>query len=922
MKTILKNAFAFAAIVCFITAAVQAQPKPAAPVKVTSVEGITEYKLGNGMKVLLFPDPSKATITVNVTYLVGSASEGYGETGMAHLLEHMVFKGSTNHKNIPQELTAHGARPNGTTWFDRTNYFETFASTDENLKWALDMEADRMVNSFIAKKDLETEFSVVRNEFEMGENYPAAVLEERVMSTAFLWHNYGKSTIGSKEDIERVPIENLQAFYKKYYQPDNAVLTIAGKFDEAKTLDLVNNYFGVLPKPTRVLQPAYTVEPTQDGERYVELKRVGDVQLVATGYHIPSGVHPDYASIAVLTDILSNEPSGRLYKALVESKKASSIYAYAYSLKDPGYLYITAEVLKEKSLDDTKKTMITLLDGLKNTPVTKEEVDRAKNKLLKNFELAYNNSDRVGITLSEYISKGDWRLWFIYRDNLEKVTADDVNRVIASYMKPSNRTVGVFIPDAAPDRAIIPAAPDVASLVKDYKGKQTLAAAEAFDPSCSSIEKRTKTGTIAGGCEYALLTKTTRGGNVNVQITLRIGTEASLQNKATLLSLTASMLNKGTKTKTRQQINDEFDKLKANVSIFSSGQGVVVTIQTMKENLPGVLKLTTEILRQPSFPADEFDKLIQEELAGIEQQKSEPQALASIRFERIMNPYPKTDFRYVMMPDEQAEAMKAVKMEDLKKFYADFYHSANATASVVGDFDEAAVVKELTTMLENWKAPMIYTRAKDMYFNIPAQNEKINTPDKTNAMMMAGYNLELRDDDSDYPALIMANYMLGGGFLNSRLAVRIRQKEGISYGVGSWIAADPIDKSGAFGSYAIYNPDNADKLIAAYKEEINKVLTEGFTADELKDARNGYLQSQNVNRAQDRALTGKLSSNLFLNRTMKWDEDQEKAISGITVEQVNAAVKKWIKPENITFVQAGDFEKKKTETEKADKTTK
>src|SRR5687768_7015208 len=181
---------------------------------VTSVEGIDEYRLDNGLRLLLFPDKSKETTTVNATYLVGSRHEGLGETGMAHLLEHMLFKGSPKHPDVPDELTTHGSRPNGSTWYDRTNYFETFAASDENLAWALDLEADRMVNAFVAKKDLDSEMTVVRNEFEMGENYPQGVLMERVISTMYLWHNYGKSTIGSRADIERVPIENLQAFYR------------------------------------------------------------------------------------------------------------------------------------------------------------------------------------------------------------------------------------------------------------------------------------------------------------------------------------------------------------------------------------------------------------------------------------------------------------------------------------------------------------------------------------------------------------------------------------------------------------------------------------------------------------------------------------------------------------------------------------
>ncbi|MCB0848215.1 MAG: insulinase family protein, partial [Bacteroidetes bacterium] len=215
-----------------------------------------------------------------------------------------------------------------------------------------------------------------RNEFERGENDPGSVLMERVISTAYLWHNYGKSTIGSKEDIERVPIENLKAFYKKYYQPDNAVLTIAGKIDEPKALQLVNEYFGVIPKPERKLQETFTVEPTQDGERSVVLRRVGDVQMAACGYHIPSGSSPDYAAVEVLVEALTNEPAGRLYKALIETKKASSTYGYAFQLKDPGFAYFAAEVLKDKSVDTVMNTMTNLFDNLSKNPFTKEEVDR------------------------------------------------------------------------------------------------------------------------------------------------------------------------------------------------------------------------------------------------------------------------------------------------------------------------------------------------------------------------------------------------------------------------------------------------------------------------------------------------------------------------------------------------------------------
>src|SRR5690349_1585177 len=285
-------------------------------VKVTSVEGITEYRLQNGLRVLLFPDSSKPTATVNVTYLVGSKHEKYGETGMAHLLEHLVFKGTQKRTDIWKELKDHGAEFNGSTWYERTNYFETFPATDENLRWALDMEADRMVNSRISAKDLASEMTVVRNEFESGENSPFRVLLQRAMATAYTWHAYGKNTIGSLSDIEHVPIENLQAFYRKYYQPDNAVMVIAGKFDEAKTLGWIKEFFGSIPRPSRKLEQLYTAEPVQDGERTTTVRRVGDVQMIDIVYHVPPGTHPDFPAVEVLGSILADTPSGRLYKAL------------------------------------------------------------------------------------------------------------------------------------------------------------------------------------------------------------------------------------------------------------------------------------------------------------------------------------------------------------------------------------------------------------------------------------------------------------------------------------------------------------------------------------------------------------------------------------------------------------------------------
>ena len=750
-----------------------------AQTKVTSVEGITEYRLDNGMAVLLFPDSSKPTVTVNVTYMVGSRHEGYGETGMAHLLEHMVFKGTTHRGDIKVELRNHAADYNGSTWYDRTNYFETLPATDENVRYALDMEADRMINSRVSREDLDKEMTVVRSEFEMGENSPTRVLQERVLSTAYLWHGYGRSTIGSRADIEHVPIDRLQAFYRNYYQPDNAMLVVAGKFDETKTLAWAKEIFGAIPKPSRKLSPTYTEEPTQDGEREVVLRRVGEMQALSVAYHIPAGSHPDFAAIEVLDAILSEVPSGRLYKALVESKKAIAVSSNPYQLHDPGVEVVQAQVRKDASLDDVEKTALSVLDGIVKEPPTKDEVDRARTRLLKNIDLELNDSQRVSIVLSEWASMGDWRLLFLDRDRIRKVTPEDVARVAKLYLKHDNRTIGRFIPTAQPDRSEIPATPDVSAMVKDYKGDAAVEAGEVFDPSPANIDARTIRVTLPGGMKLALLPKKNRGGTVAAALTFHYGDEKSVFGKEAAAGLAGAMLMRGTQKHTRQQLQDELDKLKAQMGTFASMTSAGLSINTIRTGLAGALRLAGEVLREPAFPESEFEQMRQSTIGRIESQRSEPQALAINAMNRYLSPYPPGDPRAISTFDESVDAYKKVTLADVKKFYADFFGASNAELAMVGDFDAAEVQKIAAEFLGNWKSPSPYTIVKRTWKKLETVNRMIETPDKANAFFAAGVTAEIGDSDPDYPALLFANTMIGGGS-QARLPRRIRDKDGLS----------------------------------------------------------------------------------------------------------------------------------------------
>lgn len=883
-----------------------ASAAPAPPIKLHTVEGITEYRLANGLRVLLFPDSSASQITVNLTYLVGSRHEGYGETGMAHLLEHLMFKGSKKHKNTAQELAEHGARANGTTSFDRTNYYETFNATDANLKWALSLEADRMVNSFIAKKDLDSEMTVVRNEFESGENSPGSVLFERVLEMAYIWHNYANPTIGARSDIEKVPIERLQAFYRKYYQPDNAILVVAGKIDEKKTLGLIQQYFAPIPAPKRKLFPTYTEEPTQDGERQVNLRRVGDVQLAMAVYHIPAGSHKDFAPCDVLGEILSDTPSGRLYKALVPTNLAVGVSGGAFQLREPGLLVFDAEVAKDGDLQKASDEMIKTVEAAGANLPTAEEMERARTSLLKGIDLTLNASDKLALELSEWAAMGDWRLFFLHRDRLEKVTAEEVQRVAQTYLKSSNRTVGWFLPTPAPERAVVPWVKNPAAAVQNYKGRPPVAAGEVFDSSPQNIEKRTQRSTI-GGLKVAMLPKKTRGETVQLALMLEFGSLDKVRGRSTAADFAGSMLLRGTTKLSREQIADELDRLKTRMSVSGGADHVVVRIDTRKSSLVPALRLMAQVLREPAFSESEFELMRKSSLAALDDSRNDPESLAAIVLARHLSPYPKGHPSYVETVEETEAEIKGATLAQVKGFYQDFYGASNGQLSVVGEFDPAEVTKLVTELLADWKSPQPYARIPSEYFEVGPLVQTIVVKDKANAVVTGGENLKLQDDNPDYPALVLGNYILGGGFLNSRLATRIRQKEGLSYSVGSSLSAGAQDPAGEFSVDAISAPQNAAKVEKAIREELEKALKGGFTADEVEKAKSGYLQSRAGSRAKDSSLVSVLLSRLYLGRTMEWDIQWEERIRALTPEQLRQALARHIDLARLSIIKAGDL---------------
>jgi zinc protease len=880
--------------------------------KGVTIEGITEYQLSNGCKFLLFPDPASSKVTVNMTVLVGSRHEGYGETGMAHLLEHMLFKGSKKFPFIDKSLQAHGAtNANANTGQDRTCYFESMPATDDNLEFGIKLEADRLVNSFIRREDLVKEMTVVRNEFEMYENSPEMILSQRMAAVAFEWHNYGKAIIGNRSDIERVPIENLQAFYRTYYQPDNIVVVVAGKFEEAKAVKLMVDHFGAIAAPTRKLRNTYTEEPTQDGERIVVLRRIGKIAVTGADYHIPAAAHADNAAIEVLSHVLGDAPSGRLYKALVEKKLATSVVASATQGYDPAILEIGASVAENVTPEKVRDVMLDVAENIAANPPTAEEVDRAKQRYLSARERAMTNSQTIALELSDWAAVGDWRLMFIFRDRIAKVTPADVSRVAAKYLQGTNRTVGIFYPTTDIARATIPPTPEIANLVKDYKGGKALAEGEHFDPTPENLEKRTKRFTLPGGIKVALLPKKTRGEAVSGQMALHFGNAQSLAGSTAAVDYIGAMLTRGTKSHTREQIKDELDRLKSSLGVSSSLGSVSVSLTSKRAQLPQVLELLREILREPTFPEKEFEILKSSVKQSILEAMADPEALAELSLKRQLAPYSKDNVLYVPTYAEELDRLEKLTLADVRRIYQDQVGAQVGEIALVGDFDPAVVTHQLEAIFADWKTSVPYERIQHKVFTgIKAKRETIDTPDKENAIYIAGMTFAMRDSDPDYPAMAMGNYILGGSGFTSRLMERLRQKEGWSYGAGSVLHADAQDSYAVFMAYAQCNPKVIEPLDKGAIEEMSRILKDGVTADELAAAKKGYLEAMKVARGSDASLAGMLRGGIHVGRTFEYTAQMQAKIAALTIKDVNQALAAHLDPGKLVIVRAGDFKKK------------
>jgi len=876
----------------------------AAPEKVVTVEGISEYRLDNGLRVLLGPDSARPMVTMNLVYQVGSRHEGPGEAGMAHLLEHMLFKGTEAHPDPKQEFSRRGMRWNGTTSYDRTNYYAQFTPGREDQQWLLGWFADTMNNLRITAEQLDGERPVVRNEMQSSENRPQRILYQQLMSAAYEFHPYGRTVIGTETDLAHVQPAQLEDFYHRYYRPDNAVLIITGQFDEQQVLADIADAFAGVAQPKAPIADAYTLDRAQQGEREVHLRRAGGVPLMYVGYHMPAGAAREAVAMAALALMLTRQPDGPLYEALVKTGIAVSVYGYPVSLQDPGLVQFGATLADESRREEAWRIMRTLLES--ELPLTAESLARTQQDFANSRREVLESPESLGLALTEAVALGDWRLFFAQGDWMQDLTLEDVRSVGRSYLVRDNRTLAWYVPTEDTRRAPQPGRVDIARLLADHPWRQQEAFEADFALTPQTIAARTLTGKTSGGLDYALLPRRTKGDRVSVVLRLQWGDLASLSGRWTDADMLERMMQSGTRNLPLQQFEDRLRKLDARMDLSADETGAWLSLQVTRENLDAALSLAAQALKEPAFPADVYEERKRRLIASIESSRDQPESLVADLLRRAGRAYPKTDPRHHRPPEELIADLRAHTLERLEAFYREFAGASHGQFTVVGDIDPQAMKAWLDTTLGNWKSAQPYQRIERPFHPLPAERHFVSVTDKPNAVYLQTLAIEMSEDDPQYPALALALRLFGGD-AGSRVSKRLREQDGLTYGAYATLNADRKVRHGAISVRAIHAPADLPRIEAALQEEVARVHQDGFTQEELDAVRQAWAQRRALVLGDESNVASILASNLYWDDTMQRWVDFDEKIRTTTLAQVNEAFRKYVRPDQALVLGAGEY---------------
>jgi zinc protease len=906
---------------------VSAQKNPDKFKKIKELGGIEEYLYqANGMSILLLQDNASPVATVQIVYRVGSKHEVLGNTGSTHLLEHLMFKGTPtfNKKSgssITDVLQNTGAQMNATTWYDRTNYFETLPS--DKIGLALQIEADRMRNSLLLKEDKEAEMTVVRNEFERGENNPNSLLDKEIWAAAYIAHPYHHSTIGWKSDIEKAPIEVLRNFYNTYYWPDNATLTIIGDFKKENVFELIETYFGKISKAPNVMPQPYTEEPQQYGPRKIVIKKTGELGVVNKSYKIPGALHEDLPALNILAEIIGSGASAILSKTFVDSRMGIYAYANATNFKEVGLFTIGVGFPTTTKHEDIDLKINEVVAQIQKEGVTQEEVNRVVAKISAQTILARDGSGVIASQLTNAIAAGDWTNYINGVDRLKKVTPDDVLRVAQKYLVEDQSTTGYFIPKQAgsneaqqkvnPTNFMVENGPfyyrhpehndtdynTENGSYKEPKSTEILSLLNAIEKTSSNY-KREKVAGID-----VVSVKTSAKDFVTVAASISLGNFVNETKNPMISSLTASMLSKGTTLNDKFKFSEKLQKLGVNLNVNASTSKINIGFKCLKKDLDQVIVLLAEELRNPLFDAKEFENLKQQFTGNIQQSLNDPGERGEIALSQAI--YTKGNPNYSLSIEEDLANVKNATLEEVKAFHKKYFGTASMHLVIVGDTEGDNLNASLKKSFKNWNNGVNESLKFDDTEKVPSKTEIVSIPEKPSAELYIGQYTGLKRADADYIPFFIANYTLGAGFAG-RLMQTVRDNDGLTYSISSGLGGN-ITTGGYWYVNASFNPTLFQKGLDATMVQVNKWVKEGITTEELENKKTNLVGSFKVGMATTNGMASTILN--FIERGLEpsYIEQYPKDIQKVTLKEVNDAIKKYIQLDKMIIVKSGSLDK-------------
>ncbi|SHM06979.1 M16 family metallopeptidase [Flavobacterium saccharophilum] len=914
----------------FFCAMVTAQKSNPNFSKVKVLGGFEEYLYQpNGMNVLLLQDNASPVVTVQIVYRVGSKNEVLGNTGSTHLLEHLMFKGTpTFNKNkgttITDVLQNTGAQLNATTWYDRTNYYETLPS--DKIALAMQIEADRMRNSLLLKEDKEAEMTVVRNEFERGENDPNSLLDKEIWATAYIAHPYHHSTIGWKSDIEKAPIEVLRNFYNTYYWPDNATLTIIGDFKKENVFELIEQYFGKISKAPNVMPQPYTEEPQQYGPRKIIIKKPGELGVINKAYKIPGALHEDLPALNILAEIIGSGPSAILNKTFVDTRLGIYAYAGASNFKEVGLFSIGVGFPTTSKHEDIDAKLSEVVAKIQKEGVSQDEVDRVVAKISAQTILGRDGSGIIASELTEAIARGDWADYVTGVDRLKKVTPADVLRVAQKYLVEDQSTTGYFVPkesgsnvsqDSGASKLMAENGPfyyrdpshghleDSSSssssvLVKEKEVVVNKTYAEQISmEKTASFFKREKVAGID-----VVSVKTSAKDFVTVSASISLGNFANENKNSMIPTLTAAMLSQGTVLNNKFKFSEKLQKLGVTLNVYGSASKISIDFKCLKKDLDQVITLLAEELRSPLMDKTEFENLKQQFTGNTQQNLNDPRQRGSIALTQAI--YPKANPNYDLSVEEDLSNIKNTTLEEVKAFHKKYFGPNSMHLVIVGDTDGANLNNSLKKSFKNWSGGVTETLK---FEDAPkaSKTEVITIAEKPSAELFIGQYTGLKRSDADFVPFYIATYTLGGGFAG-RLMQTVRDVDGLTYNITSGMGGNTMT-GGYWYINASFNPSLFQKGLDATMVQVNKWLKDGITAQELENKKTNLIGSFKVSLSTTTGLSRTILGFVERGLDPSYINQYPKEIEKVTLKEVNEAIRKYIQTDKMVIIKSGSLDK-------------